>query len=90
MEWYQYYLVYAVSGAITAWWVIFLPSIFLLDRYTKGEHPILRWKFVSGIVWISMATVTMPVLTIVLLSEAKRKRFVKSLVRGYLAKKDDT
>jgi len=89
MEWYQYYLIYAVSGALTAWWAIYLPSIRLLDRFTDGEHPILQWQLVSSLVWITLAMITMPILTIVLLSENKRKKFIKSLVRGYLRKEND-
>ena len=82
--WVNYYLSFAVSGALLAWWRIFLPSMHLLWRETEGDHPILRSQVISGTVWVGISVLFLPVLIIPLLQEKARIRFILSLTNGFL------
>jgi len=84
--WLNYYLSFAISGALLAWWSIFLPSLHLLCAETEGDHPVLRSQFVSGLIWISIAAVAIPILIIPLLRERSRINFIVSLTQGFLHK----
>lgn len=82
--WIQYYLSFALSGALLAWWSIFLPSMHLVALETEGSHPILKTKFLSGVVWFLLCVVLIPILIIPLINESTRINFILSLTQGFL------
>jgi hypothetical protein len=86
-EIFIYYSTFAVSGALVTWWCIFRPSLNLLGYETEGMHPILQSKFLSGIVWIGLATIAIPILIFPILSDKLRLNFIISLTQGFLHKK---
>jgi hypothetical protein len=84
MEWFYYYTTFAVSGAMVTWWAIFRPSIQLLAYETKGDHPMLRNQILSGLVWVSLATIAIPTLILPILNDKVRLNFIVSLTQGFL------
>jgi hypothetical protein len=82
--WIQHYIVFAVSGALVAWWSIFLPSLHLLCAETEGDHPVLRSQFLSGVIWVALAILVVPILVMPLLNEKSRISFIISLTQGFL------
>ena len=84
MEWFYYYTTFAISGALVTWWTIFRPSIQLLAYETKGEHPMLRNQILSGLVWITLATLAIPALIQPILHDRVRKNFIVNLTQGFL------
>jgi len=84
MEWLYYYITFAVSGALVTWWAIFRPSLRLVAYETKGKHPMLHNQILSGIVWVTLATIAIPALILPILHDKIRLNFIVSLTRGFL------
>lgn len=84
--WLNYYLSFAISGALLAWWSIFLPSLNLLGLETEGDHPVLRSQAISGLIWVILSAIAIPILVIPLLNDRARISFVLSLTQGFLHK----
>ena len=82
--WITYYLSFAVSGALLSWWSIFLPSMHLLCAETEGDHPVLRSRGISGLIWIILSAIVIPILILPLLSDKARVTFVLGLTQGFL------
>lgn len=82
--WITYYLAFAISGSLVAWWSIFLPSMYLVHLETEGSHPILKTRILSGMVWILLCIVLIPILIVPLVSESARINFILSLTQGFL------
>ncbi len=83
MEWFYYYTTFAISGALVTWWTIFKPSIQLLAHETEGDHPMLHNQILSGLVWITLATLAIPALIYPILHDKVRINFIVSLTRGF-------
>jgi hypothetical protein len=58
----------------------------LLWRETEGDHPVLRSRMISGMVWFGISTVVTPILIIPLIDEKSRISFIISLTQGFLHK----
>jgi uncharacterized membrane protein len=84
--WIQYYVSFAVSGALVAWWCIFLPSLQLLCHETDGDHPVLRSRFISGVVWFGISLLAIPILIYPILHDRSRVNFIIGLTQGFLHK----
>jgi len=84
MEWFYYYTTFAISGALVTWWAIFRPSVQLLDYETRGKHPMLHNQILTGLVWVTLATLAIPALIYPILHDRVRKNFIVSLTQGFL------
>jgi len=84
MEWFYYYTTFAISGALVTWWAIFRPSLIIVAYETKGEHPMLRNQILSGLVWITLATIAIPALILPIVHDKVRVSFIVSLAQGFL------
>jgi hypothetical protein len=84
--WITNYVAFALSGAFMAWWKIFRPSLQLLCQETDGDHPILRSRVISSVVWIGLSLVAFPILIYPILNEESRVNFVIGLTQGFLHK----
>lgn len=83
LEWLYYYTIFAMSGALVTWWSIFRPALYLLCK-EECEHPILQSKFLASIVWLGIATIVMPMLTLPLLNNKVRIAFIFNLTKGFM------
>lgn len=82
LEWLYYYTIFALSGSLVSWWSIFRPSLYLLCK-KDNSHPILESKFLASIVWMGVAFICIPMLTVPLLNKKIRIAFIFNLTQGF-------
>lgn len=83
LDWLYYYTIFALSGSIVSWWSLFRPSLVLLCK-EESKHPLLQNKVLSSLVWLGIAFICIPMLTIPLLNRKIRRLFIINLTQGFM------
>lgn len=78
-------IAFYVSGVGLAWWQIWLPS-YRTIKHLEPNHLLVRQPILSGIVIIILFIIVLPALTVVLLFDDKKERFIKGFVKGAIQK----
>lgn len=78
-------IAFYVSGVGLAWWQIWLPS-YRTIKHLEPNNLLVRQPIVSGIVIIILFIIVLPALTVVLLFDDNKERFIKGFVKGAIQK----
>jgi len=83
MEWLQYYVVFAVSGALLSVYNIYLPAVCLTRQLEQGNI-VSRRPIIGSTIWFTIACIFMPVMMFPILFPNMQKPFVINLTAGFL------
>jgi len=78
LTWYTWYLIFAISGGITSYFVLFAPAkmeALELNPYCVcSTNPIL-----TTIIWVLLSALVIPVLAVPIIAPSKQYLFIKTL-----------
>lgn len=82
MTWYEWYIVFALSGSLTSYMVLFRPARYIATQLNENSvcstNPTL-----SGLVWIFLAFIATPLLITPILSNKKQTIFIHTLAKTF-------
>ena len=80
----EWYLVFAISGGITSGVVTFLPILKVLRKIEKEKnitHTFIESQYLSFVLWVSMAALLIPLVTLSILSKKENIKFIESVTK---------
>lgn len=85
----ELYLLVALSGGITSGIVTFFPILAELKKIEKERnitHTFITSPYLSFSIWVSMATLLMPFVTLSILSKKENDKFIDSVLKRKVKK----
>jgi|TARA_B100001939_G_scaffold46858_1_gene36366 hypothetical protein len=76
-----------LSGALLAWWQLFLPSMKII-RILEPDNLVVRFQWLCGTIFFFFSLVFFPFLISVILDDSRKERFMQGFIPALLGKNE--